>query len=167
MTKLINLSKKDNVAITSEDIPKDTLVRNNQIRTKTIIPKDHKIAIKGILKGEKILKYGQIIGKASNNIEAGEHVHNHNMTFIEFERNIFEQSVSNIKLKNNSYSRTFLGYERKNGKVGTRNYIGLVSTVNCSATVVKLIANKINDYLNQNTFNNIEFVLWGVPLLLL
>ena len=156
MTKLINLGKKDNVAITSEDIPKDTLVGNNQIRTKTIIPKDHKIAIKGILKGEKILKYGQIIGKASNNIEAGEHVHNHNMTFIEFERNIFEQSVSNIKLKNNSYSRTFLGYERKNGKVGTRNYIGLVSTVNCSATVVKLIANKINDYLNQNSFNNID-----------
>ena len=57
MTKLINLGKKDNVAITSEDIPKDTLVGNNQIRTKTIIPKDHKIAIKGILKGEKILKY--------------------------------------------------------------------------------------------------------------
>ena len=78
------------------------------------------------------------------------------LDFIEFERNIFEQSVSNIKLKNNSYSRTFLGYERKNGKVGTRNYIGLVSTVNCSATVVKLIANKINDYLNQNTFNNID-----------
>ena len=56
MTKLINLGKKDNVAITSEDIPKDALVGNSQIKTKTIIPKSHKIAIKRILNGEEILK---------------------------------------------------------------------------------------------------------------
>ena len=156
MTELIHLSKKDNIAITNADIPKDTLVGNNQIRTKTIIPKDHKIAIKRILKGEKILKYGQIIGEASENITVGEHVHNHNIAFVEFERNTVEQSLNNIISEKNSFSKTFQGYLRKDGKAGTRNYIGLVSTVNCSATVVKQIANKINDHLNHNSFKNID-----------
>ena len=156
MHEIIRLSKKDNIAVTPNDIPKNITVNENNLTTKTLIPKDHKIAIKKILKGDEILKYGQIIGKASQNIDAGEHVHNHNMTFIEFERNILEQSEFDISLENNSFSKTFKGYLRKNGKVGTRNYIGLVSTVNCSATVVKLIANQINNYLKQNSFNNID-----------
>ncbi len=156
MSRLIKLSKKDNIALTTENIPKDTVVGDNQIKTKTIIPQGHKIAIKEIVKGEKIIKYGQIIGEALNNIDVGEHVHSDNMTFIEFERNIFKKSFTNIDAKNHSFSQTFQGYVRNDGKVGTRNYIGIVSTVNCSATVVKLIANKINNYLNQQSFNNID-----------
>jgi Altronate dehydratase len=69
---------------------------------------------------------------------------------------LFEQSFHSINFKNDSFSRNFQGYLRKDGKAGTRNYIGLVSTVNCSATVVKQIANKINNHLNHNSFKNID-----------
>ena len=140
MFQIIKLSEQDNIAISPMDIPENVSIDIYNLKTNTKIPQGHKISTKEIKKGEKIFKYGQVIGEATTNIQAGEHVHNHNLAFIEFERNIFNQSVDEIDLKKNSIPNTFKGYLRKNGKIGTRNFIGLISTVNCSATVVKQIA---------------------------
>ena len=156
MFQIIKLSEDDNIAVSPMDIPENVLIEVHNIKTQTKIPQGHKISIKEIKKGEKIFKYGQIIGEATTNINIGEHVHNHNLAFIEFERNTFDQLTNEVDLKKNSLSKTFEGYTRKNGEIGTRNFIGLVSTVNCSATVVKHIADKINNYLKENSFKNID-----------
>ena len=62
MHEIIRLSKKDNIAVTPKDIPKNIIVNENNITTKTIIPKDHKIAIKKILKGDELLRFETLIG---------------------------------------------------------------------------------------------------------
>ena len=87
-----------------------------------------------------IQAYGQLIGIASMDIGKGEHVHTHYLKFGEIEREFNSKNKTYIKQKSND-NFYFDGYRRRNGRSGTRNYIGLLSTVNCSATVVKKIAN--------------------------
>ena len=156
MFQIIKLSDQDNIAVSPMDIPENVSIDIHNLKTNTKIPQGHKISTKEIKKGEKIFKYGQIIGEATTNIQAGEHVHNHNLAFVEFERNILKQSIDDIDLNKNSIPDTFEGYLRNNGKIGTRNFIGLISTVNCSATVVKQIADKINNFLKEKSFENID-----------
>ena len=96
MFQIIKLSELDNVAISPMDIPENVSVDVHNIITHTKIPQGHKISTKEIKKGEKIFKYGQVIGEATTNIQAGEHVHNHNLAFVEFERNTFNQSIDEI-----------------------------------------------------------------------
>ena len=156
MFQVIQLSESDNIAVSSINIPENALIENHKFKTITKIPQGHKISIKEIKKGEKIIKYGQIIGEATENIQEGEHVHSHNLAFVEFKRETPRQLIKKIDLTNNSIPKTFEGLVRKNGKIGTRNFIGLVSTVNCSATVVKQIADKINFFLKDNSFENID-----------
>ena len=156
MFQVIQLSESDNIAVSPVNIPENASIESHNIKTITKIPQGHKISIKEIKKGEKIIKYGQIIGEATENIQEGEHVHSHNLAFVEFKRETPRQLIKKIDLTNNSIPKTFEGLVRKNGKIGTRNFIGLVSTVNCSATVVKQIADKINFFLKDNSFENID-----------
>ena len=104
MFQIIKLSEDDNIAVSPMDIPENVLIEVHNIKTQTKIPQGHKISIKEIKKGEKIFKYGQIIGEATTNIQAGEHVHNHNLAFVEFKRNTFNQSTNNINLDLSSVS---------------------------------------------------------------
>jgi len=134
-------------------IPENTQINNN-ITTKNNIPFGHKISLQNIKKGNFIYRYGQIIGIASDDISSGEHVHSHNLIFSEFNREYQIKKINHEKIiKSDLY---FKGYKRQNGKSGTRNYIGLISTVNCSATVVKKIAENVNIYLSNNNFSNID-----------
>ncbi len=154
MFNIIKLNEKDNIGIATMDIPKNANI-NFGLISKDKIPYGHKISIKQIKKGEHVYRYGQIIGISSQDICSGEHVHSHNLTFSEFDRNYdndFSTHFANLK-KPDIF---FQGYKRNNGSSGTRNYIGLISTVNCSATVVKKIADKINDYLLKKNFTNID-----------
>jgi len=153
MFNIIKLNEKDNIGIAPMSIPKNTNV-NYDVVTKDDIPFGHKISLLEIKKGSFIYRYGQIIGIASIDISAGEHVHSHNLVFSEFER----ESKIKTNNKENSFNSNlcFKGYKRKNGQSGTRNYIGLISTVNCSATVVKRIAENINFYLSTHKFQNID-----------
>ena len=153
MFNIIKLNAEDNVAVATMNIPPGSFINKN-LTTSGKIPYGHKISLKTINKGELILKYGQIIGIATDKIKKGSHVHSHNMSFHEFNR-IFKKHKK-IPQKTNHESKFFKGYKRNNEKVGTRNYIGLISTVNCSATVVKKIAEKVNEYLNENTYENID-----------
>ena len=154
MFNIIKLNEKDNIGIAPMDIPENVDL-NIGIKSKTKVPYGHKISTKNIKKGEFIFRYGQIIGISLTNIMQGEHVHSHNLSFSEFERNYkndFDHQISN-NINNELF---FNGYKRENGASGTRNYIGLISTVNCSATVVKKIANKVNLKLKELNFKNID-----------
>jgi altronate hydrolase len=104
------------------------------------IPSGHKIAVRKVLAGQRVLKYGQLIGQATQGIEPGEHVHVHN---LDMPAATAEQSVRNVYVPTSltPTPATFEGYVRDDGRVATRNYIGVVSSVNCSATVCKQIAN--------------------------
>ena len=143
MYNIIKLNEKDNVAVAPMLIPAHTQVDLNVISSDAV-PFGHKIALSKIEKNSFIYKYGQIIGIASKDILPGEHVHLHNLEFSEFERS-FETKNNQSKVINDSHDVFFEGFKRKNGKSGTRNYIGLLSTVNCSATVVKKIADAVNN----------------------
>jgi altronate hydrolase len=108
------------------------------------IPSGHKCAVRRVATGDPVRKYGQVIGFATRPIEAGQHVHGHNLAFAEFGRSdeiASEQHEPDLVPEGERAS--FDGYVRADGRVGTRNYLGIVTSVNCSATAAKAIARQI------------------------
>ena len=157
MYNLITLHKNDNIAVAPMSIPIKKKITKKLI-SKDSIPFGHKIALTNINKDDFIYKYGQIIGIASKDILEGEHVHSHNLKFSEFERK-FKFKNDNTETLFNKNRLFFDGFKRQNGKSGTRNYIGLLSTVNCSATVVKKIADTVNLNPILRKYKNIDGVV--------
>ena len=105
----------------------------------------HKMAAGAIAKGQPVLKFGQIIGFATEDIDPGAHVHTHNCSFAEFERDYaFAQDAREEPLLPPEARATFEGFRRGNGKAGTRNYIGILTSVNCSASVARFMAEAVN-----------------------
>ena len=91
-----------------------------------------------IEKGERIMKFGQIIGFAGEDIEPGRHVHTHNCLYAEFDRDYaFSQGAKEEAILPVEQRATFEGFKRANGKVGTRNYLAILTSVNCSATAAR------------------------------
>jgi len=122
------------------------------VATTTLIPRGHKIATHAIKAGDPVRKYAQVIGYASQDIEAGAHVHDHNLDFraTDFE---YKFSTNLRPAPVPEKVDTFMGYRRESGKVGTRNYIALLTSVNCSATAAHKIAahftpERLADYPN-------------------
>jgi altronate hydrolase len=115
------------------------------IESKNRIPKGHKIATRALKKGEAIRKYGQIIGFASEDISEGAHIHTHNCAFSSFERDYHhaEDARDEGVLPEDQQAR-FMGYRREKGRAGTRNYIAVLTSVNCSASVARFIAEAVN-----------------------
>lgn len=104
------------------------------------IPSGHKIALRDIGQGQPLRRYGSIIGFATRPIEAGSHVHSHNLAVGELKQEYeYSVDVRPIDYVPVDQRRTFMGYKRPDGKAGTRNYIALISTVNCSASTVRHI----------------------------
>ena len=121
------------------------LPAGKNIKLKTAIPKGHKIAVRDIKINEPIIKFGQIIGASNKKILAGEHVHVHNIRLgnrIGFsEEYLKNNNQANVTKEEKIIPNSFRGYLRIDGRVGIRNYIVVASTVNCSAGVVRGIAN--------------------------
>ena len=157
MNSLIVLNKNDNVGVSQFIIPEKTKINGQEISTIDPIPFGHKVCLKPINKGDPIIKYDQIIGFASKNITAGEHVHSHNLEFKEFDRKF--QVKSKKTIVDEKVDTFFNGILRDNGQVATRNYIGIVSTVNCSATVTKMIVEKIKYSNILNDYPNIDGIV--------
>ena len=154
---LIVLNKNDNVAVTPFIIPAKTKIEGQNISSIDDIPFEHKICLKPVNTGDPVIKYDQIIGFASKNIIPGEHVHSHNLEFKEFDRAFkVEERKSIINEKSELF---FNGIKRNNGQVATRNYIGIISTVNCSATVTKMISEKIKQSNILKDFPNIDGIV--------
>ena len=138
---VIRLHPNDNVVIARVDVAIGTSVPSENLSVRSQVPAGYKIASKKITAGEPILKYNVIVGFANTDIEPGSMVHSHNTEFREFDRDYaYASEYKATELLPENQRATFQGIVREDGKVGTRNYIGILSTVNCSATVVKKIA---------------------------
>lgn len=141
MSSIIVLHDSDNVGICKVSLPAGVLFAEKDVTLLRDIPAMHKVAVRNIAQGEPILKYGQTIGFASQDIPAGEHVHVHNCAMGDLEKDYgFCEEAKPTDFIPADKRATFQGYKRINGKVGTRNYVGILTTVNCSATVAKAIA---------------------------
>ena len=141
--RTLSLNPKDNVIIAVDAVLPGVTARG--VTAGVRIPKGHKMAAAKIAKGAPILKFGQIIGFASEDIQPGAHVHTHNCGFAAFERDYaFAEGARNEEILPLSEQATFEGFRRANGRAGTRNYIGVVTSVNCSATVARFIAEAVN-----------------------
>jgi len=142
---LIRLATCDNVAVARFDIAAGQPFGDGSLRANQGIPRGHKVAVVDIPAGGAAIKYGQPIGIASTAIRAGDHVHLHNLAMRESHASHeFCSNYRPVEAIPESNRRTFLGYSRPDGRVGTRNYIAIISSVNCSATVSKNIAEHFN-----------------------
>ncbi len=109
-----------------------------ELTVATRIMKGHKIALADVAKGARVQKYAQLIGIAAEDIRAGEHVHTHNLSFTSADASHErDTSVQPVEVQ---CTDTFMGYPRADGRVGTRNFIAVISSVNCSATAASRIA---------------------------
>jgi len=146
--RTLRLSPDDNILVAGEKIDKDAATTEG-VKARQRIPFGHKLAARAIAAGEPVVKFGQIIGFASQPIEAGDWVHEHNCNMGPehgaFERDYaFSAGYQPTDFVPASEQATFEGFRRSSGKVGTRNYLGILTSVNCSATVAKFMAEEIN-----------------------
>lgn len=136
--KTLQLHPNDNVAVAIDALKTGDAV-SKEVVVGTPVPAGHKVASKNISKGENVLKYGQIIGTALADITAGEHVHSHNLGMGEHKQS-YDHSSAATPLDAATTQAEFMGYRRSNGRLGTRNYIGILTSVNCSGSVARFIA---------------------------
>ena len=138
----IHLHPTDNVAIARVPLPAGTELRVDglPVLTRDAIPAGHKVALWDIAAGETVERYGQAIGRAKIPIDAGRHVHTHNLAFeelvLDYEFPTTETPIPGPRAD----APTFLGYAREDGRAGTRNYIAVVAASNCAAHTADLIA---------------------------
>ncbi len=152
----IRLHAEDDVVIARVDLPTGTLVSKENVRAAVTIPAGHKLAVRDIAQGQPVRRYNQIIGFATRDIKAGEHVHVHNLGMGDFQR---DYAFSSLK-KETAYitpAATFEGIVRADGRVATRNYIGILTSVNCSATAARMIARHFENNLKQ--YPNVDGVV--------
>ena len=136
----IRLHPNDDVVIARAQLIGGTQLQNEGVTVKGMVPPGHKVATKAIALGAPVRRYNQIIGFASKAIQPGEHVHVNNLAMGETFARDYAFGVDVRPVASAMPQATFMGIKRADGRVATRNYIGLLSTVNCSATVCKLIA---------------------------
>ncbi|MFP1630812.1 UxaA family hydrolase [Zhengella sp. ZM62] len=139
MTVTVRLDASDNVVTAIRALEAGAAVEG--VTTVSMIPRGHKIATAAIPEGGVIRKYAQVIGYASQDIAPGEHVHTHNTEFRNTQADYeFSTDLRPVALVPEGARDTFMGFRRANGRVGTRNYIAVLTSVNCSATAARMIA---------------------------
>jgi altronate hydrolase len=135
----IRLNEADDVVIARRQLLSGTMIDDERVTVRGLIPQGHKLAVRDIALGQPVRRYGQIIGFASQAILSGQHVHLHNLAMGTFERE-HGVSIDRSVAEPVDRSATFQGIVRPDGRVATRNYIGILTSVNCSATVARAIA---------------------------
>ena len=146
----VRLDSSDDVVTATRPLEAGTAIED--VTTQSLIPRGHKIATRAIAEGEPVRKYAQIIGYAARDIAPGEHVHDHNVSFRATDRE-YTFGTNLRPAPSPAKQDTFMGYRRESGRVGTRNYIALLTSVNCSATAAHKIAahftpERLADYPN-------------------
>ncbi|GGG82119.1 UxaA family hydrolase [Edaphobacter dinghuensis] len=141
MPKMLILGNSDDVAVALNPVDANTFIPELKITALADIPAGHKIALRTVAIGQPVRKFNQIIGFAPKPIAVGEHVHTHNLVTGNFERDYSIGTEAHpTELLDPVQAATFQGIVRADGRVGTRNYVGVLTTVNCSATVARRIA---------------------------
>lgn len=135
----LRLHPDDNVAIALRDLMDATDLPDLGVTLHGPVPRGHKIALVDLSVGDQVIRYGQIIGVATQAVSAGEHVHSQNLGMGPHAQDYAHASASRA-LPPVETPRTFMGYHRADGSVGTRNYIGILTSVNCSGSVARMIA---------------------------
>ncbi|UCE53105.1 MAG: altronate dehydratase [Desulfobacterales bacterium] len=153
----IRLHNSDNVVVARVDIDAGTEISEEGITCRDPISFGHKIAAFGINKSEAVIKYGQIIGFASQHIKPGEHVHIHNLEMKEFARDYAIGADAKDTIPETKPA-TFKGIVRADGRIATRNYIGIISTVNCSASVSRFTAESLRNEILSD-FSSVDGIV--------
>jgi altronate hydrolase len=147
--RVLRLNPADDVVIARQQLVAGTLIKSEGITVSGLVPPGHKVATRALAVGAPVRRYNQIIGFATREIRPGEHVHLHNL-------GIGAEHGANVGLSARDYAfcadvrptpvaampASFLGIVREDGRVATRNYIAILSSVNCSATVSRAIADR-------------------------
>ena len=137
----IRLNPADNVVVARADLLPGTEVPGERVTARSRVPAGHKIATAPVAVGEPVRKYNQIIGFATAAIGPGDHVHTHNLAMGNFARDYaFCADFKPTEMVPERSRATFEGIRRPDGRVATRNYLGVLTTVNCSATAARFIA---------------------------
>jgi altronate hydrolase len=146
VSPVIRLDAADNVVVARTEIQKGTKIAVEGITALADVPQGHKLATRPIAAGEPILKYNTVIGYAAHDLVPGDYLHSHNIRFDNVEKDYaFSRDYKPTELLPEQKRAIFMGYRRDNGRVGTRNMIGIFITVNCSATVAK----KVSAYFDE------------------
>ena len=162
MNHHIQLHPNDDVVIARHQLMSGDWI--DQIKVKGLIPAGHKIALRALSVGDPVRRYNQIIGFASQAIAPGEHVHVHNLGLGDNKGDFARDYAfcADVKPSPALQHAQFMGYKRDDGRVATRNYIGILSSVNCSATVARAIADHFSRTLHPEAlaaFDNVDGVV--------
>jgi altronate hydrolase len=137
----IRIHAADNVVIARRQLLGGTVLGEEGVTVVGLVPPGHKIATQAIAAGAPVRRYNQVIGHATQPIAPGQHVHTHNLAFASFERE-HEFCAGATPTAPVAEPATFLGIRRGDGRIATRNYIGVLTSVNCSATAARAIADR-------------------------
>jgi altronate hydrolase len=143
VSPVIRIHPADNVVIARRQLLGGTMLAGEGVTVAGLVPPGHKVATRTIAAGDAVRRYNQIIGHATQAIAPGQHVHTHNLAFASFERT-HEFCAGATATERVAEPATFMGIRRhdfeKTGRIATRNYIGVLTSVNCSATAARAIA---------------------------
>jgi altronate hydrolase len=157
----IRLNKDDDVVIARTQLSGGTVIASEGITVSGLIPPGHKVATRVIQDGQPLRRYGQIIGFASRPIAPGEHVHIHNLAMGDFTRD-YAFCAEARPTPPAERPATFQGIVRPDGRVATRNYVGILTSVNCAATVARAIAEHFRKDIHPDAlapYPNVDGVL--------
>ena len=160
--RVMLLASGDNVVVATSPVAQGAALVDQGLTANHDTPQGHKIAIRPIQQGAPILKFETVIGYAGEDIAAGDWLHSHNIKFEAVDKDYaFAQDYIPTEILPVGERAQFMGIRRANGRVGTRNYIGLFVTVNCSATV----ARKIGNYFDEERMEAWENVDGVIPFI--
>lgn len=159
----VMLDAEDDVAVAKETLhPGTTLILDDgsELRTTQMIPTGHKVALRAIAVDDPVIRYGQTIGFATKAIKQGQHVHTQNMEIRQFGRDYaFCEDYQPIELVPESERRTFMGFRRADGRVGTRNYVAIMASVNCASSATVAVAEHFRQPGILDAYPNVDGVI--------
>ena len=159
-TALLVLGQDDDIAIARRDIAQGEHLDEIDGAARAPIPFGHKVALRALAQGQPVRKYGQTIGIAKADILPGDHVHTHNMGMTDVTlHHEFSVDAREPDYVAPEAARSFMGYKRASGRVGTRNYVAIISSVNCSATVCRAVAEHFKDREIMRRYPNVDGVV--------
>ena len=160
------LGAKDHVAVAKQSLRPGTVLildDGSELRINQMVPTGHKFALKPVASGEPVIRYGQNIGFATQEIKPGQHVHVQNLSIqgmgslkLDYD---FCADYEPVELVPESERRTFMGFKRADGRVGTRNFVAVLASVNCSSSATVAIAEYFNEPGALDDFPNVDGVI--------
>jgi altronate hydrolase len=156
-TSTVRLHPDDDVVIAVRELPVGGRTADGVVVGQTV-PAGHKVATRAVAVGRPVRRYAQVIGYASRPIAPGDHVHTHNLAMGEVELD-YAHGRDYVPTAMAEEPATFQGIQRADGRVATRNYLAVIATVNCSATVVRTIADRVTQSGVLRSFPNVDGVV--------